>query len=339
MAYQSGKRDGMANEVTVITFSSGRKRTVECETGQNIAPLGFIDSDFVYGFSRIGDAGVTVSGESVTPMYRIEIRTGKGKVVKTYENEGVYILSTQFEGNMITLNRVAKKGNVYNAVAEEYITNNEEQEESNISVSSYTTSLKQRQMRIIFGDGVENQEPKILTPKQALFEKSREFSFDEEPKSEHYLAYGYGELKGITEKAGEAVQMADTYNGVVVSSEQEYIWERGNRDLRYTISGKSVLVDNMRKQLNGGTMPLDVIEQLNGRTGLDLTGCTPEELLYIINRDKPVIAMKDAKSAIILVGYTETRITYIDVSSGERHTASQKELERMTEKSGHTYIA
>ena len=339
MAYQSGKRDGMANEVTVITFSSGRKRTVECETGQNIAPLGFIDSDFVYGFSRIGDAGVTVSGESVTPMYRIEIRTGKGKVVKTYENEGVYILSTQFEGNMITLNRVAKKGNVYNAVAEEYITNNEEQEESNISVSSYTTSLKQRQMRIIFGDGVENQEPKILTPKQALFEKSREFSFDEEPKSEHYLAYGYGELKGITEKAGEAVQMADTYNGVVVSSEQEYIWERGNRDLRYTISGKSILVDNMRKQLNAGTMPLDVIEQLNGRTGLDLTGCTPEELLYIINRDKPVIAMKDAKSAIILVGYTETRITYIDVSSGERHTASQKELERMTEKSGHTYIA
>lgn len=339
MAYQSGKRDRAANEVTVITFSSGKKRKVECETGQSITPLGFMDSDFVYGFSRIEDAGVTVSGESVTPMYRIEIRTGKGKVVKTYENEGVYILSTQFEGNMITLNRVAKKGNVYNAVIEEYITNNEEQEESNISVSSYTTSLKQRQMRIVFGDGVENQEPKILTPKQALFEKSREFSFDEEPKSEHYLVYGYGELKGITEKAGEAVQMADTYNGVVVSSEQEYIWERGNRDLRYTISGKSVLIDDMRKQLNAGTAPLDVIAQLNSRTGLDLTGCTPEELLYIINRDKPVIAMKDAKSAIILVGYTETRITYIDVSSGERYTASQKELERMTEKSGHTYIA
>lgn len=339
MAYQSGKRDNAANEVTVVTFSTGKKRKVECELGQSIVPLGFMDSDFVYGFTRPTDAGTTVSGENVTPMYRIEIRTSKGKVIKTYENEGVYILSTQFDGNMITLNRVAKKGDVYNTVIEEYITNNEEQEENNVSIGSYTTSLKQRQMRIVFGDGIENQEPKILTPKQALFERSREFSFDEEPKEEHYLAYGCGELKGISEKAGEAIQLADTYNGVVVSSEQEYIWERGNRDLQYTISGKSVLVEDMRKQLNAGTAPLDVIAQLNSRTGLDLTGCTPEELMYIINQDKPVIAMEDAKTAIILVGYTETRITYIDVSSGGRHTASQKELERMTEKSGHTYIA
>lgn len=339
MAYQSGKRDNAANEVTVVTFSTGKKRKVECESGQSIVPLGFMNSDFVYGFTRPGDAGVTVSGENVTPMYRIEIRTSKGKVIKTYENKGIYILSTQFDDNMITLNRVAKKGDVYNTVVEEYITNNEEQEESNISIGSYTTSLKQRQMRIVFRDGVENQEPKILTPKQALFERSREFSFDGDPKEEHYLAYGYGELKGISEKAGEAVQLADTYNGVVISSGQEYIWERGNRDLQYVISGKSVLVEDMRKQLNAGTAPLDVIAQLNGRAGLDLTGCTPEELLYIINQDKPVIAMKDAKSAVILIGYTERRITYIDVSSGKKQTVSQKELEKMTEKSGHTYIA
>ena len=339
MAYQSGKRDNPAGEVTVITFSTGKKRTVECEMGQSIVPLGFMGADFVYGLARHEDAGISVSGESLTPMYRIEIQTGKGKVVKTYENEGVYIRSTQFDGNMITLNRVAKNGNVYNSIIEEYITNNEDQQESNVSIGSYTTSLKQRQMRIVFGDGVENEDPKILFPKQALFEKPREFSFDEESKEEQYFVYGYGELKGISEKAGEAVRLADEYNGVVVSAAQEYIWERGNRRLRYTINGKSVLVDEMRKQLNANAAPLDVISQLNSRTGLDLTGCTPEELLYIIDQDKPVIAMKDAKSAVILVGYTETRIIYIDVSSGERHTVSHKELEKMTEKSGHTYIA
>ena len=72
---------------------------------------------------------------------------------------------------------------------------------------------------------------------------------------------------------------------------------------------------------------------------MDLTGCTPEELLYIINQDRPVIAMKNVNEAIILVGYTETRITYIDADDGERHTASLKEMEEMTEESGHTYIA
>lgn len=339
MAYQSGKRQDKSREVTVLTFADGKKRTAECDEGQSIIPLGFMNADFVCGYARKEDEGVTLSGESVAPMYRIEIQSRKGKVIKTYEDEGTYILSTLFDDNMITLNRVAKSNEVYNPVIEEYITNNEEPKEEKITISSYTTSLKQRQMRIVFGDGIENQKPKILTPKQALFEKPRVFSFDEEPKKEHYLVYGYGELQSITEKAGEAVQQADAYNGVVVSDGQEYIWERGNRSLRYTISGKSALIENMRNQLNAGTAPLDAVSQLNGAPGLDLTGCTPEELLYIINQDKPVIAMKDAKEAILLVGYTETRIIYIDADDGETHTASQEEMEKMTEASGHTYIA
>lgn len=339
IAYRSGKQQDVSREVTVLTFASGKKREMECEEGQSIVPLGFMDTDFVYGITRKEDEGTTLSGESVAPMYRIEIRSSKGKVVKTYESEGTYILSTQFDGNMITLNRVAKSGDVYNSIIEEYITNNEEPEENNITLGSYTTSLKQRQLRIVFGDGIEDEKPKILLPKQALFEKPRVFSFDEEPKEEHYLVYGHGELQGITERAGEAVIQADEYNGVVVSDRQEYIWERGNRDLRYSISGKGALIDSIRSQLNAGAAPLEAVSQLSGGTGLDLTGCTPEELLYIINQDKPVIAMKNANEAIILVGYTETRITYIDVDDGERHTASQKEMEEMTEESGHTYIA
>lgn len=339
MAYHSGKKDNMSSEVTIVTFSTGKKQRIKCEDGRSIVPLGFMDTDFVYGLTRAEDEGVTLSGESITPMYRIEIQSSRGKVVKTYESEGAYILSTQFDGNMITLNRVSRKGDVYNPIIEEYITNNEGQEESKISLGSYTTSLKQRQMRIVFRNGIENREPKILMPKQALFEKSREFSFDEEPKEEHYLVYGYGKLQEITEKAGEAIKQADEYNGVVVSSDQKYVWERGNRKLQYTISEKNVLIDNMRKQLNAGTAPLDVVSQLNSRAGLDLTGCTAEELLYIINQDKPVIAMRDADEAIILVGYTQTRVTFIDVKDGGRHTASLKELEEMTKKSGHTYIA
>lgn len=339
MAYQSGDKENMAGEATVITFDSGKKQTIRCEDDRSIVPLGFMDTDFVYGLTRPEDEGVTLSGESITPMYRIEIQSSKGKVVKTYENEGAYILSTQFDGNMITLNRVSRSKGVYNPIIEEYITNNEGQEESNISLGSYTTSLKQRQMRIVFGNGIENREPKILMPKQALYEKPREFSFDEEQKEEHYLVYGHGELQGIFEKAGEAIRKADEYNGVVVSADQEYVWERGNRKLRYTISEKNVLIDKMRKQLNAGTAPLEVISQINNRPGLDLTGCTAEELLYVINQDKPVIAMRDTDKAIILVGYTETRVTFIDVADGGRHTATLKELEEMTEKSGHTYIA
>ena len=340
IAYQSGKRDRKASQVRVIEMSSGKKRTVECEEeGISIVPLGFMDRDFVYGLSRAEDAGVTLAGENVAPMYRVEIQDPKENIVKDYESEGTYIISTEFDGNMITLNRVVKKGDVYHSVIEEYITNNEEEKENNITLSSYTTTLKQRQLRLTFGDGIADKEPKLLKPKQTLYEKPKVFSVDEEPKKECYLVYGYGELRGIFDKAGEAVRQADEYNGVVVSETQEYIWERGNRDLRYSITGKNTYIEGIRVKLRAGTPPVEALGGTEGGSVLDLTGCTPEQLMYIINQDKPVIAMVNASKALILVGYTENRIIYIDADSGERKTVRPEKVEEMTEKSRNTYIA
>lgn len=339
IAYQSGKGEGKASQVRVIEMSSGKKRTVECEDGVSIVPLGFMDRDFVYGLARAEDEGITLSGESAAPMYRIEIQDPKENIVKDYESEGTYIISTEFDGNMITLNRVAKKGDVYHSVIEEYITNNEEEKENNITLSSYTTTLKQKQLRLTFGDGISDKEPKLLKPKQTLFEKPKVFSVDEEPKKESYLVYGYGELRGIFDKAGDAVRQADEYNGVVVSEEQEYVWERGNRDLRYSVTGKSAYIEEIRVKLRAGTPPVEALAGADGGSVLDLTGCTPEQLMYIINQDKPVVAMVNASKAVILVGYTENRITYVDADSGERKTVRPEKLEEMTEKSRHTYIA
>jgi hypothetical protein len=340
IAYQSGKRDRKASQVRVIEMSSGKKRTVECEEeGISIVPLGFMDRDFVYGLSRAEDAGVTLAGENVAPMYRVEIQDPKENIVKDYESEGTYIISTEFDGNMITLNRVVKKGDVYHSVIEEYITNNEEEKENNITLSSYTTTLKQRQLRLTFGDGIADKEPKLLKPKQTLYEKPKVFSVDEEPKKECYLVYGYGELRGIFDKAGEAVRQADEYNGVVVSETQEYVWERGNRDLRYSITEKNAYIEGIRVKLRAGTPPVEALGGTDGGSVLDLTGCTPEQLMYIINQDKPVIAMVNASKALILVGYTENRIIYIDADSGERKTVRPEKVEEMTEKSRHTYIA
>lgn len=339
IAYQTGKDENKASSVRVLELSTGKKRDIEVQDGQSIVPLGFMDTDFVYGLTRPEDAGVTLSGENITPMYRIEIQDRKEKIVKDYEAEGVFVISTVFEDNMITLNRVSKKGDVYHSVIEEFITNNEESEDNGVALSSYTTALKQRQFRLTFEDGIADQEPKLLKPKQTLYERPKVFSVDEEEKKEAYLVYGYGELQSIFERAGDAVVEADKYGGVVISEEQEYVWVRGNRDLRYSIEGKDALLENLKGQLQAGASPVDAISGLNEGKVLDLTGCSAEELMYIINQDKPVIAMLDASRAVILTGYTENRITYIDVNSGERHTVRPEKIEEMTEKSGHMYIA
>lgn len=80
------------------------------------------------------------------------------------------------------------------------------------------------------------------------------------------------------------------------------------------------------------------MKDINGSTFLELTGCTTEELLYIINQDRPIIAMLDSRQAVILVGYSDTTVSYIDVASGERRSASYEQMDQMTRGSGNTFI-
>ena len=52
-----------------------------------------------------------------------------------------------------------------------------------------------------------------------------------------------------------------------------------------------------------------------------------------------MIAMQNAEKGIILVGYQDDTVTYIDGKSGERHSASCEKINKMTAGSGHTYVA
>ena len=78
-----------------------------------------LGSDFVYGVSKISDAGNLSTGAEVTPMYKVEICDKKGEVIKTYQNDGLYILDTSFEDNMITVYQAEKEGNTYTATKED----------------------------------------------------------------------------------------------------------------------------------------------------------------------------------------------------------------------------
>ena len=186
LAYQSKSGENGANELTIMNLSSGKTRTVTGKEGENIYPLGFVKNDFVYGTSRIEDAGQTAAGEDASPMYKVEIQNSKGKTVKTYEQKEIYILGAKMEKNRVILERAVRDGSIYTATAEEYISNNEEQKESNIYLDSYVTELKKKQMRLTYEDGISDKEPKVLKPKQVMFENPTTITFDYDKKEKQY---------------------------------------------------------------------------------------------------------------------------------------------------------
>lgn len=336
MAYQTGGSLYTASEVTVMNLENGDQNTIQASEGDAVRPLGFVNGDFIYGKISSDDAGTMVSGEEITPMYEIEIRNSNNEAMASYSftDSGVYITDILVEGNMVTLNRVKKSGNVYQSTDQEFITNNEERSDSTIALESYTTERMQSQMRLTFENGIKDTEPKVLRPNELVSGEPLTITLGGGSEGVKYYVYGMGELEGIYDRAGYAIQEAEEISGVVISSDQAYIWEKGNRDLAY-----STEAETFRRQEGESSLEAceRYMEQYNAHQ-VDLTGCTLDRVLYVINKGCPMIALTNADHAILLTGYTRTDITYIDPDTGEEQTVGVGEMEKMVQGSGNTFI-
>ena len=131
--------------------------------------------------------------------------------------------------------------------------------------------MKELQYRLVYADGIDDKKPKILKPKQVLYENPTTVAFDSESEKGKFYVYGLGQMLGLYDKAGYAVQKADEVSGVVVSSDQAYVWERGNRDLRYEVEmegftvqeGESTFAACIRQILVLEGKSVNVAEEMN----------------------------------------------------------------------------
>ena len=281
--------------------------------------------DFVYGVAKTEEVGTTLSGAQVIPMYKVEITSSKDKVIKTYEQSGIYVLSAAFEDNMITLDRAVKDGDTYTGTAQDYITSSEEAKESNIYVQTYKTDLKETQVRLTYDDGISDKEPKLLKPKQVVLENIPQVSLDRKKETDAFYVYGHGRLQGTYNTAGKAIQKANDCGGVVVDDDQNYIWERGNRDLKYSIDTEDADTEQLRQALAGGKSAVDAITEVYGSV-MDLSGCTIDELLYNVNQGRPLIAVLDAQTTLMIVGYSDGIVSCEDIGSGARSNHAQSDF-------------
>lgn len=336
LAYQTDGEIDTSTQIRVMDLSAGEEYTVKAADNEAIRPLGFIGDDFIYGKLRQEDKGTSVSGEELAPMYELEIQNAENETVKTYASEGTFILDVIVEENLVTVNRVVKSKESYRATSQDYITNNEERQEREVALESFATERKETQMRFTFQEGISDQSPKIFRPNQLSEERPVTVTLSGQNETEKYYVYGMGELVGIYDKAGYAIQKAQQVSGVVISSRQSYIWEKGNRDLVYDTGAGTF-------EKEGGETSLEACERYmedyqKGARQIDLTGCTLDQILYVINKGCPVIALTDASHAVLLTAYTTTDVTYVDPDTGEQNTVGIGDMEAMTDAGGNTFI-
>jgi hypothetical protein len=125
---------------------------------------------------------------------------------------------------------------------------------------------------------------------------------------------------------GLSVNSADKSSSTVVQAVSALLNYRGE--------GLSVkgLIDN-------GETPKSALETtLKDSIVLDLSGCTSDEILYYISNGSPVFAMTGSDSAVLVTGYSASRIYYYEPSSNSTQSKSLKEADEWFEKAGNIFF-
>ncbi len=365
MAFQPEGELNTAQEVCVLNLANGESYTVNAsreeegteDTGWHFAgfgrrddkdetpaeavrPLGFVYNDFVCGYLRTEDQGTTVAGDAISPMYELEIRDTSNKIKKNYKQDGIFISDVLIEKGFMTVNRLSKNEGVYTGIAQDYVTNNEERKESKVTAEAFSTVLKEKQMRLTFADEIEEFSPKILRPKKVMETQPITISFDDKVKTDKFYVYGVGKLAAVYDKAAYAIQKAEQISGVVISSEQSYIWEKGNRDLVYYTEAAAFQKAEGQSSTEACMQYLEeyAAQYMPGAKRIDLTGCTLNQVLYIISKGMPVIMMTDPGHAVLLTGYDYDTVTYMDPDNGQELTVSMEQMDTVAAGGGNTFI-
>lgn len=327
IAYKDGEK------IILYNLESGKEFTLKSEgEKEHITPLGFVYNDFVYGIYSEEDTLENVLGIKQKAIKELKILNKKGEEVKSYQEEGIFIKDVVIEGNMITIHPMKKENNKYHPIKDDHVVNNEESKASNIVLEPYVDKNLGTQIRISFGDGIANKETKILSPKLMLYEKPLVMAAKEENiDKELFFVYGEGKLLGTYHLAAEAIQKADESVGVVTDYANNYIWERGNRSLQYTMDLNNATLTALLKLLKENKTPLEAIKSLEHYNMMDLSGSTIEQGAYIINRNLPIIAVTHEGDYLVVTSYNDTEVGYINAKTDEAGSNSNAEFDQRIE--------
>lgn len=327
-----------ATSITILDLDSEKEITVPAKSGQTIKVFGTIDSNIVYGFIRTSDVYNSTGGETISPVYKMVIADSQGQVLKKYQSKNIYIIDTKVEDNIIRLKRVRKTANKFRKISDDSI-----QHQRDATVKSFDLTLRNTEKMLIEkyislpAGFVINELPETASTKYVMVTENTTLHFNNPEKnaSTKYYIYAYGSITGSTADAGEAIQTADLQMGVVMDNHAHIVWERGgkflsksiaNLDRVTTASGlssikaclkmllQSAQVTVSSQDLRGGSTT-DILKKYL-ETPVNLTDCTVDEVLYFVSNDKPVIAMEDNSSAVLITAYDSNFVSYYNPATG-----------------------
>ena len=361
--WQQGGSLYQGKELILMNLTTGDRESIKAGGGEVIAPIGFMEEDLIYGIARERDIVTDSAGNTIFPMYCVKIQNETEGVLMTYQQDNVYVVGGEVLGNQIILSRVEKEEDgTYAEIKEDQIMNAETALNSKNTVEVVATENYEKLTQIAVKGTIDTSAMKHLTPREVLFEGGRVITLaSSESSLDRYYVYGKNGIEAIYADEANAVSLADSISGVVISKDGYYVWMKGNRSLSnqiMAIKGQMATEDknslavcldtileyegvvrNSKYMLESGSSAISILEEsLPEVQILDLTGCTLDSVLYFVNQDIPVLVTLKDGSAVLLIGFNEKNTVVMNPETGSVYKVGMNDSKEWFEENGNCFI-
>ncbi len=350
--------EGEAMEATTLHLTdleSGLTSDIEAPEGCRIRPLGFLESDCIYGLASEEHVSEESAVFAMSRLLIVDSSDEELSVLKTYDADGTYVTDVTVANGNIYLQRVTYTDGVYTETDSDTIYNRDMQEDELVYVSSVFSDTKQTEVTLQMSVSSAGT-PSLLTSKQILSEESVTLALSDQSEGSGYYVYAKGKVLLGTDSVSEAVICADENKGVVIGKNQEYVWKRARGDSRsiavtaaegdssqsraltILLSQAGVSAD-VETLLASGSSAYEILsEAAADREVYNLTGCTLDQVLYFVGEGMPVYAVLEGQ-AVLITGYDDSSVTVYDPLTDSGTTSASETAGDAFAASGNTFYA
>ncbi len=233
------------------------------------------------GMANDSDILKDISGNEVFAMHTVRIVSIDGNVKKEYHQDGYYVTGVSISDGLLELQGVVRQENGYADAPEDHIMNGKRHEPGTGDGRPGNGGRQESgDFLLEFSTSGKTQSLLTLTPRYYLIRSSpSSMSYDTGQRRSLLCIWKrktdrYFKLPG---QGRTALPMR--MSGVVLNSHQSYVWERGNRQ-----QGMRLDETTMPSGFQSASLDENVLKESLGDDYelLNLTGCTREEILYMI---------------------------------------------------------
>lgn len=366
IAWVEEEKQYSSDSIRVMDMKDGSIFNVTADSGAYICPLDFLQEDLVYGLAEKSNIFANASDQMVFPISRLKILDTAGddrEILKNYDPIGKYISGVSIGDNIIEVQLAYISDGQLLESGMDTIMNRDTEAKSVVTVNSTVTDEKETQIQLNLQKEINSKKTKISTTKYMMKEEPPIVEVKNQRPTNRYYVYAKGEAILTTDNLVKAIDVANDEMGMVVDSNQQYVWKRarattcsamknlvtceGDKEISDSVAkcvsiilkrnGEDVTVHTL---LENGQTPYKVLDKyLKSARVLDLRGCDVDEMLYYVSEGYPVLAMTGSQSAVLIIGYTSSSVIYYSPQATTATTLSMDKAEEMFRRNGNGFIA